>query len=244
MSFREDLLRVMDSKNHWAWAHLSGPEATRSQLRVHYEQEYLTYVRDFPRLLGRIHGGCPIPEVRRLLAQNIYEEETGGLSRTGPHPELFLRMMEGLRFNPARFDRALLLASSRAYRRWLDEATTSPPWIVGAAVMTLFVEGSVNERRELTEGNGHAQSRGFDPGSDMLVRYHGVPPEALALKRAHALVEGDHRKAAWNIVESHARTRSAREAVTRAMRRSLRLWLAYRDGVARAARLVPAQPIR
>ncbi len=234
----------MDSKNHWAWAHLSGPRAARSQLRVHYEQEYLTYVRDFPRLLGRVHGGCPVPEVRRLLAENIYEEETGGLSGTGPHPELFLRMMEGLRFKPARFERVQLLAPSRAYRRWLDEATTGHPWIVGAAVMTLFVEGSVNERRELSEGNGHAPSKGFDPGADMLVRYHGVPPEALALKRAHAIVEGDHRKAAWRIIESHARTRSARDEVTRAMRRSLRFWLAYRDGVARAARVVPAHGIR
>jgi len=30
-----------------------------------------------------------------MLAANIYEEQTGGISGTTSHPELFLRMMEG-----------------------------------------------------------------------------------------------------------------------------------------------------
>ncbi|HXI03577.1 MAG TPA: hypothetical protein VNI57_10415, partial [Candidatus Saccharimonadales bacterium] len=73
MGFREDLLRVMDGKDHWAWPLFSGPGASRRQLLVHYQQEYLTYVRDFPLFLGRIHGRCPVAEVRRLLAENLYE---------------------------------------------------------------------------------------------------------------------------------------------------------------------------
>jgi pyrroloquinoline-quinone synthase len=244
MSFREDLLRIMEAKHHWAWAHFSGPGASRAQLRIHYEQEFLTYVRDFPQLLGRIHGRCPVPEVRRLLAENLYEEETGGLSGTGPHPDLFLRMMEGLRFPRSAFGRARLLPPSRAYRRWLDEATTGHPWIVGAAVLTLFVEGSVHERREIESASPADGARVFDPSQEMLVRHHGVAPEALDLKRAHALVEQGHRRAAWEIVETHARSRAERARVGRALSRSLRFWLAYRDGVARAARVVRPARIR
>lgn len=243
MGFRDDLLRTMDRKDHWAWRHFSGPSATLAQLRIHYEQEYLTYVRDFPQLLGRIHGKCPVPDVRRLLAENIYEEETGRLSQTGPHPELFLRMMEALGFPRQKFERARLLPPSRTYRFWLDDATTRQPWIVGAAVLTLFVEGSVHERREIHR-EADAPPAVFDPGQDMLAVHHGLPPEALELKRAHALVEGGHRRAAWEIVESHARSRSAKDQVRRAMARSLRLWQAYRDGVARAAKVAAPPAIR
>lgn len=236
MSFREDLLLVMEGKDHWAWPALSGPAIARRQLLIHYQQEYLTYVRDFPLFLGRIHGRCPLAPVRRLLAENLYEEETGGISRTGPHPELFLEMMEGLGFARHRFLRARLLPASRAYRRWLDRATTQLPWVVGAAVITLFVEGSVHERMEIGNGAGRRRPhRRFDPRRDMLVKHHGLDPSHLTLKRAHAKVEGTHREAAWRIVERHAASRTARERVRRAMRRSLKLWLAYRDGVARAA---------
>ena len=54
--FRERLLSIMDRKHHWAWPVLMGPGITKAQLKIHYQQEYLTYVRDFPVLLAR--GRC------------------------------------------------------------------------------------------------------------------------------------------------------------------------------------------
>jgi len=236
MRFRESLLRVMDKKNHWAWSHFSGPSATRAQLLVHFQQEYLTYIRDFPRFLGRLHGECPDPAARRLLAENLYEEETGGLSRTGPHPDLFIKMMRGLGFGRVRFDRAELLPASRRYRRWLDHLTTGEQWVIGAAIITIFVEGSVKDRIILSSGGEHGDR--YDAGTDPLAVHHGVHRSFLTLKRAHARVENGHRDAAWRIVETHARGPEMQQNLVAAMRKTLRLWLAYRDGVARAAGLV------
>src|SRR3984957_9588284 len=87
----------MDHKHHWAYPALTRPGLDRAQLLVHFRHEYLVYVRDFPVLLARALGQVPpLPDVRAALAENVYEEQTGGLSGTAPHPELFLRMMEGL----------------------------------------------------------------------------------------------------------------------------------------------------
>src|SRR5438552_11054457 len=95
----ERLLAIMDQKHHWAYPHLTRPGLSRTQLLVHFRHEYLVYVRDFPVLLARALGIVPpVDAVRRALAENLYEEQTGGLSRTAPHPELFLRMMQGLGF--------------------------------------------------------------------------------------------------------------------------------------------------
>src|SRR5580658_8601042 len=102
---RERLLAIMDRKHHWAYPTLTRPGLSRDQLRVHFRHEYLVYVRDFPMLLARALGVTPpIEDVRAMLAANLYEEQTGGLSRTKPHPRLFLLMMAGLGFDESEFE--------------------------------------------------------------------------------------------------------------------------------------------
>lgn len=229
----------MDQKDHWAWSIFGGPRATLEQLKIHFQQEYAVYVRDFPVLLSRIHSRCPVADVRRDLAENLYEEETGGLSGTGPHPDLFLYMMEGLGFKRGDFRGTVLLDESRAYRHWLDEASTKLPWVVGAAVVTIFVEGSVHERHEVAQPAMAAPFR-QDAETRMLrenplVKYHGLDPMYLKLKRAHARVENGHRVSAWRIVLENVRNGRDRKATLGALEKSLQLWLAYRDAVARAA---------
>src|SRR5262245_60713540 len=78
-TFRHRLLTVMEHKDHWAWPAFTSGMVPRDRLHVHFEQEYATYVRDFPVMVGWAYVQCPIPEVRRSLAENLYEEETGGL---------------------------------------------------------------------------------------------------------------------------------------------------------------------
>ena len=64
--FQNQLLHIMDQKNHWAWKHFSGPSMNKAKLKVHYQQEYAVYVRDFPVFLARIYGNNPPLEVRGL----------------------------------------------------------------------------------------------------------------------------------------------------------------------------------
>ncbi|HEX7665385.1 MAG TPA: iron-containing redox enzyme family protein, partial [Polyangiaceae bacterium] len=118
------LLAVMDQKHHWGYPHLTRPGLTRAQHFEHFKHEYLVYVRDFPVLLARCLGTVPDAiEVRKSLAENIYEEQTGGISKSAPHPELFLQMMEGMGYRREQFaeDDAWLHPSARAYRDFLRE---------------------------------------------------------------------------------------------------------------------------
>jgi pyrroloquinoline-quinone synthase len=229
--FQESLLRLLERKDHRLWSRWSGPGVTLAQLRVHFEQEWLVFVRDFPRFLGRIHGSCPDPAVRRALAANLYEEETGGLSFGRPHPELFLDQMAALGLRREDFDRARLLPEAAAYRAWLD-AACAESWLLGAAVITLWVEGSVHERRALSGVEDELETR---LGQHFLVRHHGLSPQQLRLQRAHAAVEGGHRRDAWDMVLGHARRDDEREQVVEAVRVACELWHLYRDAVSRTA---------
>jgi hypothetical protein len=232
--FIERLLRVMEQKSHWAWSSFTSGKVARERLHLHFEQEYATYVRDFPILVGRAYVQCPIAEVRRELAENLYEEETGGLIAGRPHPELFLEYARGLGMDLSRFERVELLPAARRYREVLDQTTERAGWEMAAAVSTLFIEGTPYERGELDPS---APRRPAPPlEQHPLVVHYGLPLEHLALTKAHRQVEGDHRAAAWRIIQRHVPER-ARPEVVAAMQRALAAWIAYRDEVALACGL-------
>ncbi len=232
--FQERLLRVMERKTHWAWRSFGDGTVPRAKLNVHFEQEYATYVRDFPVMVGRAYVACPIPAVRRELAENLYEEETGGLVAKRPHPELFLEYPRGLGMDLSRFDRVELLPGARAYRAVLDESTERHGWEAAAAVTTIFVEGTEYERGEV---DVHAAKRPVAPlERHPLVVHYGLPLESLALTKAHRSVEGHHRQAAWRILLDHV-SDEARPGVLEVMESALAAWSAYRDDVAAAVGL-------
>lgn len=233
-AFRESLLRAMERKTHWAWPSFTSGKVAKDRLHVHLEQEYEVYVRDFPVLVGRAFVQCPIAAVRRELAENLYEEETGGLHAGRPHPELFLEYPRGLGFDLARFERVELLPAARRYRALLDDATLHRGWSAATAVVTLFVEGTPHERAL------------FDPTAPPrpepaltehpLHKHYGLPLESLALTKAHRGVEGEHRLSAWKILLEHV-PESEHERVLATMEEALERWLAYRDDVAKACGL-------
>ena len=230
----------MERKVHWAWKHFTSGKVGKDRLHVHFEQEYATYVRDFPVLVGWAYVQCPIAEARRDLVENVYEEETGGLIAGRPHPELFLEYPRGLGFDMARFERIELLPAARAFRAVLDEHTQRHGWAQAAAVTTIFIEGTEHERGELDPA---APRRPVPPlEQHPLVRHYGLPLEALALTKAHRKVEGSHRAAAWRILLDHVPA-GDRPGVVAAMEKTLAAWLAYRDAVAAAVGLTaPAGP--
>ena len=227
-SFREQMLRVMERKSHWAWPLFTSGQVAKERLHFHFEQEYATYVCDFPVMVGRAYVRCPIPAVRRSLAENLYEEETGGLVAGSPHPSLFLEYPRGLGMDLKRFEHVQLLPAAERYRGFLDEATQRYGWDIAAAIVTVFIEGNADERAALAPGG----ERVPPPLEEHpLVKHYGLPVERLALTKAHRQVEGNHRLAAWSaILENVAPMR--RGAVVRAMADALVLWLEYRDAVA------------
>jgi pyrroloquinoline-quinone synthase len=221
----------MERKVHWAWPAFSRGLVSKRLLNVHLEQEYATYVRDFPVLIGRAYVQCPIAEVRRELAENLYEEETGGLSGGRPHPELFLEYPRGLEMDLKRFENVRYLPNAAVYRALLDHATQHRGWEAGAAVTTLFLEGTNYERGEL---DPKAPKRPVPPLTEHpLVKYYGLSTEHLALTKAHRRIEGSHRAAAWRTLLGHVAA-DKREYVVQTMEEARKAWLAYRDDVAKA----------
>jgi len=232
----------MERKVHWAWSSFTSGQVDKARLHLHFEQEYETYVRDFPVMVGWAYVQCPIAAVRRDLAENLYEEETGGIVAGRPHPELFLEYPRGLGMDVARFDCIELGPAARRFRALLDQYTRTRGWAQACAVTTIFLEGTDHERGELEP----AAPRRPTPALDQhpLVVHYGLPLASLALTKAHRSVEGGHRAAAWRIILDHVPD-AERAGIVTAMDATLVAWLAYRDEVAASCGLEqPAGPNR
>lgn len=225
----------MERKSHWAWPYFTSGQVPRDRLHIHFEQEYATYVRDFPVLVGWAYVQCPLAVVRRDLAENLYEEETGGVIAGRPHPELFLEYPRGLGMDLARFERIELGPAARAFRAVLDDRTQRHGWAQACAVTTIFLEGTEHERGELDPSAPRRPTPPLD--QHPLVVHYGLPLDALALTKAHRQVEGSHRAAAWRILLDHVPATEYR-GVIEAMEETLAAWLAYRDEVAANCGLV------
>jgi pyrroloquinoline-quinone synthase len=169
--------------------------------------------------------------VRRALAENLYEEETGGLAAGRPHPELFLEYPRGLGMDLGRFEKVALLPAARIYRDFLDQAIQRHGWEIAAAIVTIFIEGTKEDRAAIDLSA--PRPAGAPLGEHPLVKHYGLDVSYLALTKAHQKVEGDHRAEAWNSILEFVPP-AKREAVVSAMERALRHWILYRDQVAHA----------
>jgi pyrroloquinoline quinone (PQQ) biosynthesis protein C len=230
-AFRRRLFTVMERKDHWAWPAFTSGMVPERRLHVHFEQEYAAYVRDFPVMVGWAYVQCPIAEVRRALAENLYEEETGGLTAGRPHPELFLEYPRGLGMDLARFQNVKLLPAAKAYRAFLDAAIQSRGWEIAAALVTIFIEGTKDDRAAIDAAAPKIAAPSLR--DHPLVKHYGLSLEHLALTKAHREVEGDHRASAWSAILDHVAA-GKRDSVVANMKRALTHWLRYRDDVATA----------
>ncbi|MBY0317025.1 MAG: hypothetical protein K2Q26_16015, partial [Bdellovibrionales bacterium] len=167
IEFRDAAIRVMDHKVHWAGPAFAGMVLPEDMIH-HFHSEYLTFVKPFPYYLRGVLSRLPPPpaegedpyfEIRKDLEENILEEEEGHITadvlgkkygRPFPprsHADMFLDIPRDpvFAFDVSTFDSRPLGPKAQAYRDFLEDVSHNRGWEVGAAVITLFVEGSQHE---------------------------------------------------------------------------------------------------
>ncbi len=84
-----DDLQLLNHPFYQAW---SDGSLSRSTLKE-YAKQYAFHVKAFPRYISATHSKCDDADARRVLLENLNEEEGRG---NIPHPELWIRFAEGL----------------------------------------------------------------------------------------------------------------------------------------------------
>jgi pyrroloquinoline-quinone synthase len=181
--------------------------------------QFFLQVVEFPRAVSALHSRCPNRSERVKLAESLYEEETGALSGTKPHPELFLDFCAGLGLDRSVVPGTAPLPSTAALIQWFEYSTKILPFLEGVAAINLAAEGQV--------------VGAFGPFARALQQHYGLSRAAVAFWDVHELADADHSDVGDHIVVRHATNAEAQAAVRRAVQTSLAMWREFFDGMDR-----------
>ena len=104
-------------------------------------KHFLTYIE-------HLFFYCPLPKHKRLLLHNLYEEETGRLSKTKNHVELMQNFIRAIGISDEVRDAAVPLPPTRALIDYRMERVKDPQrYHMGAAAVVIASEGQNLETR-------------------------------------------------------------------------------------------------
>lgn len=89
-----DIINEKHLLKHMYYQAWSNGDLTRESLRK-YAAQYYSQVKSFPRFISRVHTACPEIEARKVLLENLVDEEIHGTD----HPALWMQFAEGLGAN-------------------------------------------------------------------------------------------------------------------------------------------------
>lgn len=222
-SFGEALLREVRERRsfggHPLWFKIAEGRLSRRALGEFAKQFFLQVV-EFPKAVSALHSRCDDLGERVKLAESIYEEETGRLSGSKAHPELFLDFAAAVGVPRAEMLAARPLPSTAALIHWFEYSTKILPFYEGVAAITLAAEGQV--------------VGAFGPFARALEKHYGLSGPAVRFWDVHELADAEHSDVGDHIVMTFAVTDERQEAIRNAVRTSLGMWRQFFDGMDRA----------
>lgn len=223
-AFAESLRELIDARRsfggHPLWHRIGEGGVDASGLR-RFALQFFLQVREFPRAVSALHANCPYPDERILLAESVYEEETGRISGCDlPHPELFIRFGEATGLARAQLIEGEPLPSTASLIHWFELSTRQRSFLEGAAAITLAAEGQV--------------PGAFGPFARALEKHYGLSPEQVAFWDVHEIADREHSDVGNHIVFRFANTLELQDRIRTAVQTSLDYWWQFFDGIERA----------
>jgi pyrroloquinoline-quinone synthase len=205
---------------HPLWHKIAQGKVSREGMKI-FAAQFFLQVREFPRAISALHSRCYDSLERLKLAESLYEEETGKISGSEPHPELFIRLGTGLGMKREEMTEAKPLASTAALIDWFELSTKDRSFAEGIAAINVAAEGQV-------PGN-------FAPFARALEKNFGLKPEQVAFFDVHEIADRDHSDVGDHVLSHAHLTKEEQAKVRAAAERSVDLWWQFFDGMERAA---------
>ncbi len=223
-AFAASLRTLVDARRsfggHPLWHRIAEGGVDAADLR-RFAIQFFLQVREFPRAVSALHASCPDPEERVLLAESVYEEETGRISGCGlSHPELFIRFGEATGLARRDLVDGEPLPSTASLIHWFELSTRQRPFVEGAAAITLAAEGQV--------------PGAFGPFARALEKHYGLTTEQVEFWDLHEIADREHSDVGDHFVIALARTAELQTRVRAAVQTSLDHWWQFFDGIERA----------
>ena len=196
-------------------------ELTVEQLQMWATQFYLR-TQAFSRGVAYMFAKCPSLAFRREIAANLYEEETGRISGTMPHVELFAVLAESIGVTREQLDSARPASYTRAFSDYIESmASMTFEEILGA--IAIAAEAQTQD--------------GVSPLTSRLQETYGADTSFFDL---HVVLDEDHSDLGDQVIHDMVQTEDARARVARAVHRHNQEYNKWLDGLFEEAVAHPA----
>ncbi|MGQ0507929.1 MAG: CADD family putative folate metabolism protein [Myxococcaceae bacterium] len=177
-----------------------------------YAGQYFAQVEAFPRFVSSVHSRCPEISARKVLLENLIDEEITGTD----HPELWMQFAEGLGADREAVRNETHLPETKATVEKLFELT-SRDWTQGLCALFAYESQVPDVSASKIEG---------------LQKFYGISDDrTLAFFKAHMKYDVLHSAQVAALIDEHANPETAEQATREA---ADALW-GFLDGVSREA---------
>ncbi len=214
MKLSERLNEIIASKsllNHPFYQAWTEGKLSQDVLR-RYAGQYWAQVSSFPRFVSSVHSRCPQIEARKVLLENLVDEELHGVD----HPELWMRFAEGLGATRAEVESQKPLPETTAMVDGFFDLAASD-WTDGLCALYAYESQVPAVSKSKIEG---------------LKKFYGIQDaRSLAFFQVHQQYDVDHAQKVGALIDQHADPVRAEAATQKA---ADALW-GFLDGIAREA---------
>lgn len=162
-----------------------------------YASQYYQQVTSFPRFVSRVHTHCPAIDARKVLLQNLVDEELHGTD----HPALWMQFAEGMGAQAEAVLNDMPLPETKAMVDTFYDLADQD-WRDGLCALYAYEYQVPGVSASKIEG---------------LQRYYGIEDEkTLAFFAAHQVYDVEHAKQVATLIEKHVDVERAKEATAKA----------------------------
>ena len=222
-AFLKELRQIIQEKQysgHSFIRDLAQGEFTQENLKRWAIQKYFQ-VDQHIRAFGGIYANCPDHRVRRLLVENLIDEETDLRCGSDSHAALMLRFAKALGATDEEVEKSRSIPEVADYVNWVIEFCKSSPYIVGLAALSLAGESQVPAAMR-------AAVRG-------LKEHYRMNDAEIEFFTVHIGGDEEHSGVAETLVKEYATTDELQAQVREAVATFCDKWWRMQDGYHRVA---------
>jgi len=178
-----------------------------------YAKQYYKHVAAFPQYLSAVHSKMDNPDDRRLILQNLMDEEHGDKN----HPELWLRFGEALGLNRKEIMDAVALKETNAFVEHFKLVTSNKSPAVGIAALYAYESQIPAVSEEKIKG---------------LACFYGIDSEqGLEYFKVHIQADIEHSAAERELIAKYAAGEETQQQVLLAVDNTLTAYWTMLSGI-------------
>jgi len=200
-------------------------EATPRLLKNFVLHRY--HIKSFwTRNISAIHSKCPDVEARIHLAENIYEEETGKITGTERHLDLFVKIGEQFGLTWDEINKLELLPETQDVIDWNNTVCGHKHHLLEAvAALIVYMEGQPPVKLDGRTMN------------DAMSYFYNINESGRAYFNIHSSddmeVEEDHAEIGYELIRKYATTEELQQKVLAALQKSIEVRMAHFSAILR-----------